>query len=369
MSEIQFTREDGVCMAGNGLGTWAKIILDSISPDGIRLVTMICNLHRFILAELNTHRALSKSSASSRAIPIQKQIDRVVENAALPLYWGANQKGMQAAQELEGETLLTAQAIWNMAKGQAALNAAKLEVCNLHKQLSNRLLEPFMWHTVIITGTEWDNFFHQRCSPMAQPEMKALADCMQMVYYKSEPKEIAYEDWHLPYIENEDWLALPSVIDRAVIVENITPENPNGNALEARAKAVPFMKGVSTARCARVSYLQHDGKRDMLKDWEMYCDKLLAGGHWTPFEHIATPVVPEEYLTQAKDVWLGNFRGWKQHRKEFGDENHRIFVPNLPGLEKEAEVILNAKLQLGGPRGKSLLALNASELPDNWEGN
>ena len=243
----------------NHKGTSAKIIADSISPDGVRLTTMECTFHRFILAELNTHRAFSRNSASSRAIPIEKQIERVKENPAMPIYWGANQKGMQAHNELSGEDIGYSKQCWDEANYQARLQAIRLDGTGLHKQLVNRLLEPFMWHTAIITATDWDNFFHQRCHPDAQPEMKALADAMQIAYFSHEPRLVNYGDWHLPYTSDLEWELFQLGYNR----ETIEP-----------------LKRVSVARCARVSYLTQDGKRDIEEDLKLF-ERLTQGQHWS----------------------------------------------------------------------------------------
>lgn len=257
----------------------ATIIADSVSPSGVRLTTTEVTLHRFVLAELNTHRVFSRNSASSRAIPVRKQIDRVVNDPAVPVEFGANQRGMQAGEPLSGEAHDRALDAWLAARDRAVEAVQQLQELEVHKQVTNRLLEPFMWHTVIVTATEWDGFWEQRCSPLAQPEIRVAAEAMRAAYDASTPAEVGMGQWHMPYLRDDD-----------------------GDLDQETAKQV------SAARCARVSYLTHDGRRDIDKDLDLY-ERLVTARppHWSPLEHVATPA--EEGV-----VTLGNFRGWRQLR-------------------------------------------------------
>src|ERR1035437_8630552 len=164
----------------------AKIICDSISPEGVRLTTMEVKIHRFVLAEMNTHRVFSRNSASSRAIPVKKIIERVKTDPAMPVFWGKNQAGMGAAVELDYTEKNIAEFLWLQARDRSVKDVEDLQKLGLHKQLTNRLLEPWLWHIAIISSTEWTNFFGQRCAinpetgqPYAQPEMHAVAMAMQ----------------------------------------------------------------------------------------------------------------------------------------------------------------------------------------------
>lgn len=264
----------------------AQIILDSISPAGSRLTTFQCTGHRFILAEFNTHR-WSRNSASSRAIPVAKRIDQVLNDTAFPVHWGANQRGMQAAGELEPWQITQCRDIWLDAAEYTATAARKLSEIGLHKQVTNRLLEPFLWHTIVFSTTEaqLNNFFQQRCHKDAQPEMQMLARAIQKAYTNSVPTILGYDygsisGWHLPYI-------LPN---------------------EETTFSLPALRAISVARCARVSYRTFDGKVDPVEDLKLY-NKLLAGvpPHDSPFEHVARPV-------PISDHCPGNFVGWLQLR-------------------------------------------------------
>ncbi|HEY0076590.1 MAG TPA: FAD-dependent thymidylate synthase [Abditibacteriaceae bacterium] len=272
----------------------AKILADSIAPCGKRLTTFEVTYPRFVHSELMTHRMFSRNSASSRAIPIEKMIQRVVDDPAMPVYWGANQKGMQAEQELSEEEKKVAIQEWLNARNDAICRVRWLMKVNVHKQIVNRLLEPWMWITVIVSATEYENFFHLRCHPAAQPEIRHIAEMMQELYRFNTPNELHHGQWHLP---------LTNDYDRA--------ELGLGTPTPAYAATEKLMK-VSVGRCARVSYLTHDGKRDLQADIDL-CERLAQSGHWSPFEHVA----------QALDTarWAGNFCGWTQYRKLFQNEN------------------------------------------------
>ena len=293
----------------------AKIVLDSVSTAGDRLTTMEVTFPRIVLAEFNTHRAFSRNSASSRAIPFKKQIDKIIADPFVPTYWGANQSGMQAEKEVDYESRLIAVREWLAARDDAVAAAATLHDLNIHKQTVNRLLEPFMWQTVIVTATEWSNFFALRANPQAQPEIREIAEWMQRLHQESEPTELQSGEWHMPYLQSDE---RPLVDD--------DPER---------------MQQVSAARCARVSYLTQDGKRDLEEDVKLYA-RLKNGGHLSPLEHVATPAwhvatTPWEPRVSGWDDGVigkrseqhGNLRGWKQLRK---------FVPNesdFSRVEKE----------------------------------
>jgi len=280
------------------MGFSARVLLDSVSPAGVRLTTMEVRYPRFIHSELMTHRVFSRNAASSRAIPIRKMIDAVRDEPAMPVWWGRNQTGMQARVEIDDETRSLAEAEWRAALADALRHAERLSSSdiNLHKQLVNRILEPFAWITVILTATEWSNFFTQRTHEDAQPELNRIASMMLDAYRGSTPRRLVIGEWHTPLIQPDEELTLSQ---------------------DERLK-------VSVARCGRVSYLTHDNVRDHAKDLELY-ERLLGGGangHWSPFEHVATPLP-----TTAE--WSGNFRGWEQFRKRFAQENASAF-PDEP---------------------------------------
>lgn len=269
----------------------ARIILDSLHPDNVtRLTTMEVTIHRFVLAEFNTHRAFSRNSASSRAIPLTKQIERANTDPAIPLAFPAEQRGMQGGDELPDPEREMALYIWHDALDDMLHHATRLKDLGLHKSVAARLLEPFMWQTIIVSATEWDNFFALRCSPLAQPEIRVAAEAMQHALATEDPHPLRYGEWHLPFVTGYDHHLLPDL---------------------------ETAKRCSAARCARVSYLTHDtGRRDVTKDLTL-AERLMhpdeSGAiHASPFEHVATPVDPTQPVP-------GNFAHFAQWRHDIED--------------------------------------------------
>lgn len=284
-----------------------RMLADSIGHNGVRLTTWELTYPRFVHAELMTHRLFSRNSASSRAIPTKKLMQQIRNNPAMPVWWGKNQAGMQAREELTGWRLALVKRLWLSARWGALAAAWLLGALGFHKQIANRLLEPWMFITVIVTATEFDNWFKLRCHPDAQPEIGWVAKEMQRQYLASTPKLVPWGMWHAPLVSEEDYL----------------------EAFEKGPPHPDFSK-VSAGRCARVSYLTHDGKRDTAEDVKL-ADRLMTSGHWSPFEHVAQ-ALPCCYLTEmgienafnedhrkecAQDTahdWSGNLRGWTQYR-------------------------------------------------------
>lgn len=263
----------------------AKVIADSVSLAGVRLTTLQITFPRIVLAELNTHRTMSRNSASSRAIPVAKQVERVRTNPFIPEAFCANQKGMQAGAVLDADGQTLAREIWLKAANQACETATALASNAVHKQWANRVLEPYSWHTAIVTATEWSNFFALRCSSEAQPEIRTIAEAMREAIFYSGPDQLGPGAWHTPYV---DLSTEPALIGRDDLLK------------------------VSVGRCARVSYLTQDGRQDPAADAQLH-DRLLTSGHMSPFEHVATPADDDR-------TFIGNFRGWRQYRKTIPGE-------------------------------------------------
>lgn len=228
-----------------------KILADSLSPTKKRLTTFELTFWRPILPEITRHRCFSFSVRSSRATPVDTLIAEISNSPWGPCEWGENQKGMVAEKVITQEEALTAlKYIWyHAAKGNCSM-AKALADAGVHKQIANRLLEPFSCTHMVLSGTEWDNFYKLRCAKDAQPEMRALALKMKEVQEESEPEELDYSAWHLPYITEED-----------------------------REKySIRELCKISAARCARVSYKLYDGSTDVEKDLELF-NKLSTHGH------------------------------------------------------------------------------------------
>ena len=263
-----------------------KIIQDSISDVGNRITTFQLRYHRYIHAEVMTHRVFSRSASSSRAIPIKTIIGQDWSNPATPKHWGANIPGMQAKTELTGWKLIQAKILWNLASKISCILAYLLYKIGLHKQIGNRILEPFSFINVIITSTDFENFFELRVHADAQPEIQELADKMQQAMLTNIPTLLGYDQWHLPYITETEKLSYPDDV----------------------------LLKLSTARCARVSYSNHDGTNpNVEKDIDLH-DKLVVSKpiHASPAEHQAYPL--------SNDSFCKNFRGWCQYRRILENE-------------------------------------------------
>jgi thymidylate synthase ThyX len=274
----------------------AKVVEKSISSDGKIITTMQLRYPRFIHSEFMTHRLFSRNASSSRAIPVSKMINQVINDPATPVHWGANQAGMQAHSEINNTA--EAKAAWLAAAVSAAKHAEVLNALGLHKQVVNRILEPFQFISVIVTATEWENFYSLRDHEDAQPEIQALAKAMKNAndLVPAVPRSVLSEPhraetWHLPYV---------SQIER-----------------EKFADDAETLCQISAARCARVSYLTHDGKAPNLNDDIALFERLVGGTplHASPIEHQARPANSPLDLSR-------NFRGWIQFREIF--ENRQI---------------------------------------------
>ena len=287
----------------------AIILADSISPNGIRLTTFQLTYWRAIHSELMTHRMFSRCAQSSRATPIKKNIEAVLNNPWRPAVWTANDKGMVAKQNIPEDIVPVVELAWKTAAKSMATIASALEQIGVHKQVVNRLLEPFSSINVVVSSTDWNNFWKLRCAKDADPSMQLLANTMKEAFDASEPKKLFTNDWHLPYI------------DREKDMELVKKQFPSLEEWEIKESIFPK---ISAARCARVSYKTFDGTTSIKQDIEL-CDRLIKNNHMSPLEHIAKPDI---YVTETeKNIqhWLhseehGNFRGWRQLRKMMPNE-------------------------------------------------
>lgn len=269
----------------------AKIVEDSIAPSGVRLTTFVLTYPRFIHSEFMTHRMFSRNASSSRAIPVKKSIQMVLENPVIPLAFTKNKPGMQGGDLLSGIQHEKAIKMWMYARDMALEAAEELEKLEVHKQYANRILEPFSHITVVCSATDYANFFALRCHPMAQPEIMALADLMYDEYQASNPKQMSIGDMHLPFVSDEERQELPQ----------------------------DDLIKMSVARCARVSYLNHEGKKPTLEEDITLYNRLVGSApiHASPAEHQA--------IAMGDESRSGNFRGWIQYRKLLLEENIEEF--------------------------------------------
>jgi thymidylate synthase ThyX len=326
----------------------AKILADSISERGDRITTYLLTFPRIILAEFNTHRSFSRNSASSRAIPFKKMVESVEKNPFIPIAWQKDHKGMQGTEYITSkDDIENCISVWLKARN----DAVKQSIClngaegfeRVTKQLCNRLLEPFMWHTVICTATEWDNFFNLRCPeylinwyPKDRPEalepsqaifksrkdaiartegecdkwtekdwrecnisqaeihIQALAEAMWDAMNESTPNILHIRDWHIPFADeinkmNDNWAAWGDLTKKEIKLK------------------------IATAKCARVSYttVGSTSNSSHTADIELH-NKLIESGHYSPLEHCAQVMDDTRYNSKP---YSKNFKGFIQYRE------------------------------------------------------
>lgn len=292
-----------------------KVIADSISPQGIRLTTFELEYPRFIHAEIMTHRMFSRNAQSSRAVPVTKALQM---NTVEPLVWGKNKAGMSSEEILSKENQFSAQTYWNAGVNYCRTIAERLSETGLHKQWANRITEWFSPIKVVVTATEWDNFFWLRDDPdAAQPEIVELARQMKKVMSESNPNKLSPGEWHLPYIHAE-WLAVENKLGYFI-------KNDDAKFIQIDLDTA---KKISASACAQVSYRRLDTSIE--KALDIY-GKLFDGPkpHLSPVEHQATPsrscfyidgTWPEgiTHVDRNSQDWSGNLRGWIQYRQLIG---------------------------------------------------
>ncbi len=307
-------------------GIKATIIADSVDPKGKRITTFELEYPRMIHAELMTHRLFSRNAASSRAIPILKKMGMVWNNPAMPVHWGKNQPGMQAVAELTSVKLKIGKAGWKLASKIACGSAYVLYKAGVHKQITNRILEPFERYKVVVTATEYDNWFWLRDHPDAQPEIQELAGLMAAALDESSPIFLRLGDWHLPYITTE--VRLDGTIEYSVKIE------PEPGVLRVVKLSLENAIKVSASCCAQVSF--RTVNKSVMIALAIY-EKLVTSTpvHASPFEHQATPMMvggidPRSGETQEGvthydtkgNTWSGNLMGWIQYRQTIPNNAH-----------------------------------------------
>ena len=297
----------------------ASVIADSILTNGRRITTFQLRYPRFVHADFMTHRLFSRNASSSRAKPVKAFLS---EGIVYPIEWGANIPGMQAGTELTGWRKTAAKAVWATMAYINGLGCRLLAKIGLHKQWANRPLEWFTHINVVVTATTYDNFYALRCHKDAQPEIQALAKAMYQAQLKSVPVVLGGADWHLPYINDSD------VANATMLVENTLYKN---NVPEFIANRLTYLLiKVSVARCARVSYLSHDGKVTTVdEDLKLY-DRLLSAIplHASPAEHQATSNPASNNGSVAYPELQGNLIGAIQYRKLLDGEHQNEYRAN-----------------------------------------
>lgn len=283
-------------------GYSVEVVADSVSPDGVRLTTLLTRYPRMIHAEMLRHRVFSHSVASSRAIPTERLIEQVRDDSFIPETFNKRVKGMGVGEPLDDQE--SCQLFWKYSANNSAWYAEKLMEKGVDKSRVNRLLEPYLFITDLITATEWSNFYALRDHPDAQPEFQKLAKMMRDAMEMSEPFSLDYEEWHLPFLT--------------------TSEYPEALAEGNATHQWDDWKNVSAGRCARVSY-DKQGDSEPHTTSRARAARLVESGHMSPFEHVARPMgyneIEEDDGRDPPESFCGNFRGWIQMRKEFDNED------------------------------------------------
>lgn len=341
----------------------ATIIADSLTDRGHRITSMVCTFPRIILSEFNTHRLLSRNSASSRAIPVRRMIEDVRQDPFIPIRWMKAHRGMQGyryfteedrletsnptqlteddqlevtdptqgTQGTQGtQTIKELERLWLEGRDQSLKVAQQMADLKTSKQIINRLLEPYKWHTVIVTATEWDNFFALRAEKEAEIHIQDLAYKMLKAYNESQPRLLQPGQWHIPFGDRITWDPKGQTSNDLFLQELVDARSSNQSLEEALTQ---IRIKIATARCARVSYENFEGRNDYHRDLGLH-DQLAESGHWSPFEHCARAMTDQEYRSSirghlsedytvkiADQGWSGNFQGFVQYRKMFSSEN------------------------------------------------
>lgn len=299
----------------------AKIIKDSINIEGNRVTTFELEYPRFIHAEFMTHRQLSKNSSSSRAIPSNKMIDLIKNNPAMPIYWGKNKSGMQAKEEVSLNQERLAKLLWKGQMYSAFITTKLFNKLGLHKQISNRILEPFQMIKIVCTATEWDNFFNLRYHLDAQPEIIMLAHLMYQEYSTNKPKLLQLGQWHLPYVDSIEYTETD--------VGYGEYENNQWYYIDNNIISLEDAIKISVASCAAVSYRTEN--MTLEKANKIY-DMLIKAEvkHSSPLEHQAICVNKYTikgitHYDKQNNVYSGNLKGWVQNRHLLKDNTCNSF--------------------------------------------
>ncbi len=340
--------------------SYARVVLDSIGPNGKRLISVEMRYWRAIHAEFMTHRDRARNAASSRAIPFYKlgkcsacdgkgkvgrdrdsclkcngsgsgpPIDKcsysfAKYDAFFPEFIGTEQKGMQSGGELVEP--YRSQFLQLVEQGRDFMLdlCLKMVETGAHKSLVNRYMEPWLYITVITTATEWKNFARLRVHPKAEKHFQKVAgQCMDAIA-ASTPQILEAGQWHMPYLRDDD----EELVSRGLIdgVKGMSFGIPIPKGFDKydshELVTTETLKRISAGRCARLSYLTHEGIRDHNKDIELF-DTLIHPKFDVDRDDDVIHASPLEHVGQASDdpnLRSGPFVGWKQFRKEFPNEN------------------------------------------------
>lgn len=311
-----------------------RVLADSVSPTGDRLITILGTYPRKIHSELLTHRLFSRNSASSRAIPVGKMLSMIEEDPVIPIWWGKNQGGMQAWEEVEDKA--GAEQWWRDGLKMMVAHARRGVELNLHKQIVNRTVESGMWITVVLSATTWSNFQGLRVHKDAEPHFQRFSGMAMESIAKSSPRHLKEGEWHLPFIYDEDMEAASKIsLDQLVGMGTSVSD---------------ILVKVSVGRCGRVSYLTHEGKRDLIEDVKLH-DRLVVQEplHASPGEHVAMALdYPSWFRKKFAELSMYNTVALNNIRMENRDQLARGAEMTVDNMAVEAAL---AQVQSGNFRG------------------
>lgn len=326
--------------------SYAKVVLDSVGPNKKRIISVECRYWRAIHSEIMTHRDRARNAASSRAIPFIRRVpctcqpdpkycapdcprcqgsgkmivenctySRILNDSFMPEFMGAEQKGMQSGGELQEPNRANCLASIARMRDFCLAECEYLFEQGLHKSVINRYLEPWSYITVIMTATEWKNFFRLRVHPKAEKHFNKVAGQIQDAIKASRPQELLDGDWHMPYLQNRDYEEVYDSPDTTEIVRRL--------GVQRYIASIWRLKRISAARCARLSYLTQDGVRDHAADMGLF-ESLIHPKIDADRDDDVIHSSPLEHVNQASNdpsLRSGCMNGWFQFRKEFANEN------------------------------------------------
>lgn len=331
--------------------------MHSISPRGKELLTYEIVFPRSVLAEVVTHRILtmdsspddagnvnqqavdlfhtertalqdlSKSSASSRAIPFSRMVEAVRNDPYIPERWSKGGPGMQESGWLEDlDAISKVRASWLAGRDMMIEVATKMHEFGVHKQDVNRLLEPWGWVRQIVTGTEWNNFFALRTDKDAHPAFRKIARMMYLAKRASTPRALNYGEWHVPYVGQG---YLEKLAEGLKVTQPPAQYQPSvSSAFRSLTTASAQVLKISAARCAWVSYDPPGVENYTHERAFATFDKLIGGRlkHVSPTEHQGTPMDMD--CESIRPEYRSNLSGWLQARKLITRENIKDFSPS-----------------------------------------
>lgn len=300
---------DAVEVEGSKGSCFIKPILSSISVrTKLVITTMHIRVPRIIWPEILTHRVLSRNARSSRAVPERVMLEEIQRDPFVPWHWTRIQQGMQGEAGHDNPVVLlnpktdleeihSNERAWLLARDSALGYAKAFAGAGYHKQIFNRIVEPYMWIDGLITTVTWNNLLWLRDDDAAEPHLRDIAVAIKQVLDSAKPQQLDDGDWHLPYIAAADYAAAADRFPR------MSQQNE-------------WLRKISAARCARMSYVPFNGEASYEAELQRYL-RLTSDArlHASPMEHQATPDFQLADGRWARPELHGNLLGFVQGRK------------------------------------------------------